>query len=121
MQNDDNVPSVPSTLENIDTAIFRFVDETLNPQVKTNKGIEKVKVLWLGSERAFQIKNNKELRDGVGKLRLPFKTPIIEERQGITLDLLLPKKLFTKRSLSHDLFMCLARSKCLFVPNTNNK
>jgi len=74
MQNDDNVPSVPSTLENIDTAVFRFVDETLNPQVKTNKGIEKVKVLWLGSERAFQIKNNKELRDGVGKLRLPLIT-----------------------------------------------
>lgn len=74
MQNDNNVPSTPSTLENIDTAVFRFVDETLNPQVRTNKGIEKVKVLWLGSERAFQIKNNKELRDGVGKLRLPLIT-----------------------------------------------
>ncbi len=74
MQNDNNVPSVPSTLENIDTAVFRFVDETLNPQVKTNKGIEKVKVLWLGSERSFQIKNNKELRDSVGKLRLPLIT-----------------------------------------------
>ena len=68
------VPSVPSTLENIDTAVFRFVDETLNPHVRTNKGIEKIKVLWLGSERAFQIKNNKELRDKVGKLRLPLIT-----------------------------------------------
>ena len=74
MQNDNNVPMVASTLENIDTAMFRFVDENLNAQVKTNKGIEKVKVLWLGSERSFQIKNNKELRDGVGKLRLPIIT-----------------------------------------------
>tara|TARA_R110000772_G_scaffold119732_1_gene225814 strand:+ start:1037 stop:1846 length:810 start_codon:yes stop_codon:yes gene_type:complete len=74
MQNDNNVPMVASTLENIDTAMFRFVDESLNAQVKTNKGIEKVKVLWLGSERSFQIKNNKELRDGVGKLRLPIIT-----------------------------------------------
>ena len=68
------IPSVPSTLENIDTAVFRFVDEVLNPQAQTNKGIEKVKVLWLGSERSYQIKNNKELRDGVGKLRLPLIT-----------------------------------------------
>ena len=57
MQNDNNVPMVASTLENIDTAMFRFVDENLNAQVKTNKGIEKVKVLWLGSERSFQIKS----------------------------------------------------------------
>ena len=62
---DSQVPEVPSTLENIDTAVFRFVDETLNAHVRTNQGIEKVKVLWFGSERAFQIKNNKDLRDGV--------------------------------------------------------
>jgi hypothetical protein len=74
MPSEDLIPSVPSTLENIDTAVFRFVDETLNPHVKTNNGIEKVKVLWFGSERAFQIKNNKDLRDSVGKLRLPLIT-----------------------------------------------
>ena len=74
MRNDNDVPMVASTLENIDTAVFRFVDESLNPSVQTNKGIEKVKVLWLGSERSYQIKNNKELRDGVGKLRLPIIT-----------------------------------------------
>lgn len=66
--------SHPSTLENIDTAIYRFIDETLNPQTKTNAGIEKVNVLWMGTERTFQIKNNKELRDKVGKLRLPLIT-----------------------------------------------
>jgi hypothetical protein len=73
MQNNET-PSHPSTLENIDTAVFRYVDETLNPHTTTNKGWEKIKILWLGTERAYQIKNNKELRDGVGKLRLPLIT-----------------------------------------------
>jgi len=66
--------AIPSTLENIDTAIYRFIDETLNPHTLTNAGTEKVNVLWMGSERTFQIKNNKELRDKVGKLRLPLIT-----------------------------------------------
>lgn len=66
--------SQPSTLENIDTAIYRFIDETLNPHTRTNAGTEKVNVLWMGTERTFQIKNNKELRDKVGKLRLPLIT-----------------------------------------------
>lgn len=65
---------VASTLENIDTAVFRFVDEKLSPHAITNAGREKVNVIWLGSERSFQIKNNKELRDSVGKLRLPLIT-----------------------------------------------
>lgn len=73
MQNKE-VPNVPSTLENIDMAVYSWVDEEINPHTTTNKGREKVKVLWLGTERAFQIKNNKELRDGVGKLRLPLIT-----------------------------------------------
>ena len=55
MPSKDLIPSVPSTLENIDTAVFRFVDETLNPHVKTNNGIEKVKVLvWFGESLSNQ-------------------------------------------------------------------
>jgi hypothetical protein len=70
----NNEISHPSTLENIDTALYRFIDETLNPHAITNAGREKVNVLWMGTERTFQIKNNKELRDKVGKLRLPLIT-----------------------------------------------
>tara|TARA_R100000030_G_scaffold98089_1_gene87667 strand:+ start:178 stop:1023 length:846 start_codon:yes stop_codon:yes gene_type:complete len=62
----------PSSLETIDTGLFRFVNETLDLYTKTNKGVEKVPVVWLGAERSYQIKNNKELRDKVGKLRLPI-------------------------------------------------
>ena len=62
----------PSSLEIVDTGLFRFVDEELNLHTKTNKGYEKVPIIWLGAERSYQIKNNKELRDSVGKLRLPL-------------------------------------------------
>ena len=70
----NNEISHPSTLENIDTAIYRFINDTLDPHTITNAGKEKVNVLWMGTERTFQIKNNKELRDKVGKLRLPLIT-----------------------------------------------
>ena len=62
----------PSTIETIDMGIFKFVDETLSLHTTTNEGFKKVSVLWLGSERAHQIKNNKEIRDSVGKLKLPL-------------------------------------------------
>ena len=67
-------PQHPSTLENIDTAVFRLVDEVLGPYVNTNNGREKVKVIWYASERAFQIKNEKDLCDGLRTLKLPIRT-----------------------------------------------
>jgi len=62
----------PSTLETIDTAIYLYLDEVINIHTTTNKGWTKIPVIWHGSERPFQIKNNKELRDSVGKLKLPL-------------------------------------------------
>jgi len=67
-------PFEPSSIETIDTAMYKYIDEVLNLHANTNKGLEKVKVLWLGSERAYQIKNDKELRDSAGKLILPLMT-----------------------------------------------
>ena len=61
-----------SSLETIDTGLFRFVNENLDLHTKTNKGYQKVPVIWLGAERSYQIKHNKELRDSVGKLKLPL-------------------------------------------------
>ena len=61
-----------STLEDIDVSLYNFIDNTLNLHTKTNKGYEKVPVIWVGSERAFQAKNNRDYRDSVGKLRLPL-------------------------------------------------
>lgn len=62
----------PSSLETIDLGLFRYVDETMNLHTTTNKGYKKVPIVWLGAERSYQIKHNKELRDSVGKLKLPL-------------------------------------------------
>ena len=63
---------VASSFEDIDLSLYNFVNNTLNLHTTTNKGIEKVPIIWVGSERAFQIKNNRDYRDSVGKLRLPL-------------------------------------------------
>ena len=74
---------VASSFEDIDLSLYNFVDNTLNLHTTTNKGIEKVPIIWVGSERAFQVKNNRDYRDSVGKLRLPL---ISIERASIEKD-----------------------------------
>jgi hypothetical protein len=66
-------PFVPSTLENIDLALYKWTTE-LQLATNTNDGFKEAPVIWLGTERAYQIKNNKELRDSAGKLKLPLIT-----------------------------------------------
>jgi len=82
----DNLKEVsfmPSTIETVDKAFFNYVDNTLNLSVTTNKGFEKVSVLWVSAERAFQIKRDKGLRNDKGILKLPLMTV---ERKGIKKD-----------------------------------
>ena len=74
MPSEELIPFEPSSLETIDQAVYDFVNETLNIYTTTNDGWTKVPVLWLGTERSYQIKNDKELRDKVGKLKLPLIT-----------------------------------------------
>tara|TARA_A100000172_G_scaffold44244_1_gene27180 strand:+ start:2973 stop:3923 length:951 start_codon:yes stop_codon:yes gene_type:complete len=64
----------PSSLETIDRAMLRFIDEDLNLFTTTNDGFKKVPVLWVTAERAFQIKHNKDLRDKEETLILPLIT-----------------------------------------------
>ena len=64
----------PSTLETIDKAMLTFIDEELNLSVTTITGFKKVPVLWVTAERAYQIKHNKDLRDGEEGLILPLIT-----------------------------------------------
>ena len=63
-----------SSLETIDAAMLRFIDDELNLSVTTNEGFKKVPVLWVTSERAYQIKHNKDLRDKEEMLVLPLIT-----------------------------------------------
>jgi hypothetical protein len=73
----------PSTIETIDRALFDYFDEQCNFHVNSNKGWRKVPVIWVGAERAFQVKERKEMRDSGGMLKLPM---MAIERLSITKD-----------------------------------
>ncbi len=62
----------PSTLENIDQAMYEWVNNTVDIFCTTNKGWKKSPVIWMSAERSHQIKNRKELRDDNGSLILPI-------------------------------------------------
>jgi hypothetical protein len=63
----------PSTLETIDFAIYDLINEGFDLSTRTNSGFKKVPVLWMSPERAFNSKE-KDIRDSVGKLKLPLIT-----------------------------------------------
>jgi hypothetical protein len=64
----------PSTLETIDYAIYDYMNDEFDLHVTTNKGFEKVPVIWVASERSYQIKDRKELRDDEGAIIMPIIT-----------------------------------------------
>ena len=64
----------PSTLETVDYAIYDYLNDSLSLKTITNDGTKKVPIIWASSERAFQIKNNKEYRDSEGTIILPVIT-----------------------------------------------
>ena len=76
-----------SRIEDIDYAITSWLKEDLDLSTTTNEGYKRVPVLWQTPERAFQIKNDHDLRhpvdDGGGVFTLPV---ITIERTGITKD-----------------------------------
>ena len=64
----------PSTFETIDYAIYDYMNDEFDFHVTTNKGFEKVPVVWVASERSYQIKDKKELRDDEGAIIMPIIT-----------------------------------------------
>lgn len=52
--------------------MYEWVKDTLDLHTTTNTGYKKVPVIWLGAERSFQVKGNKELRNSDDRLRLPI-------------------------------------------------
>ena len=62
----------PSTIETIDRAFYTWLKEGMNVHSTTNKGWNKVPVVWLASERNFHIKHDQDLRDSKGVLKLPI-------------------------------------------------
>ena len=84
------VPYQLSTMENIDRAVFEYIDGTLSLHAETNEGWKKVPVIWVSAERAFQIKKPEAspaedgtIRDARGALVLPImsveRTSVIKD------------------------------------------
>ena len=65
---------LPSDIENIDASFVEYMKQTLDVHCTTNKGWERVPVLWTSAERSHQIKNNKDVRDKDGVLKYPLIT-----------------------------------------------
>lgn len=77
MSNIDNKPLFPyepSTIENVDLAIYNWLNEKLDLSTNTNKGWQKVPIVWITGERSWQIKNRKELRNSNDNFILPVIT-----------------------------------------------
>ena len=81
-RNISDIPFPPSTMETIDSALHKFINETLDVNCMTPSGFIKVPVVWSGAERAYQSKNLK-VRDAEGALKLPLMTI---ERTNVTKD-----------------------------------
>ena len=75
-----DVPRFKSELEDIDFALYKMIDKTLDLRTKTNKGFKKTPVIWSGAERSHSIKNENIDRDLTGQVILPM---ISVERKGI--------------------------------------
>ena len=65
---------MPSTFETIDGAVLGLLEEGFNVFCTTNEGWKKVPVIWMTAERAFQVKNNQNLRDSTDSIVLPVIT-----------------------------------------------
>lgn len=63
-----------STIENVDFAIYDWLDKELNLSCNTKDGFKKTPVVWVTPERAYQIKQNKEFRDINGTINPPLMT-----------------------------------------------
>jgi len=72
-----------SDIENIDYSITSWLKENLRLRSNTNEGFTEVPILWQTPERAYQIKNDVNLRDDGGALRMPL---LSIERTGISKD-----------------------------------
>lgn len=72
-----------STIQDVDASVLEWLKEDLELSATTNEGWKSVPIFWQTPERAFQVKNEKSLRDDSGALVLPV---VSVERTGITKD-----------------------------------
>ena len=74
----------PSTIEDIDGAVFNWIDSILNIMVNTHEGVQKVNCVFATPERSNLSKRDKEVRDN----KYSLKYPVIAITRG---DFMTPK------------------------------
>lgn len=67
-----NIKKTFPIIEDIDISLHEYIEEVFDIHTVNNEGMYKVPVIWAGAERAYQIKNDRSVRDSVGKLKLPL-------------------------------------------------
>jgi len=72
-------PLAPSSMEDIDYAIYNYINDVLNISVETNEGFDKVPVLYAMPERSYQIKDNPNLRSEGGRTLIYPMISILRE------------------------------------------
>jgi len=65
-------PLAPSRLEDIDYALYNFINDDLNVFSTTNEGFDKVPIIFSIPERAYQIKKDPDLRPNGRTLLYPL-------------------------------------------------
>ena len=112
----------PSTLEDIDYALYKYLDEILNISCETNEGFKKVPIIFALPERAFQIKNNPDLRPDGRMLQYPLismarrdvtKNPSNKGRYGVLIRLIMN---FTKEGEQSQSLAKSNRTKHVILP-----
>jgi len=63
VNNEESSFLLPSTLETVDMAFYDFINSKLDIYATSNEGFKKVPIIWIASERAFLIKNQKDIRE----------------------------------------------------------
>ena len=72
VSNEATYPLTPSTLEDIDFALYEYINKELDIFTETNEGFKKVPVLFSVPERSFQIKSDPTLRPNGRTLIYPL-------------------------------------------------
>ena len=69
---ESSYPLTPSTIEDIDFALYEYINEELDIFTETNEGFKKVPVLFSVPERSFQMKADPNLRPNGRTLIYPL-------------------------------------------------
>lgn len=64
----------PSTIENVDLAVYQWLNSKMDLYTETNRGWNKVPIVWINGERSWQIKSNRDLRNSNDNFILPVLT-----------------------------------------------